>query len=123
MTHSFGSSCSGLAGLGCSHSVGSIPRSATTAWLSARLSLRYGDLAARFGLRASARRRLPRASASPLRRSIAELTTALDLDSRRDPLEVRRFKAETVAKLQQELARLKSLMADADPRGSKPEIP
>ena len=58
-----------------------------------------------------------------LKRASRELATALDLNSRRDPIEVRRFSAEKVAALETELARLKTLMADDGPRGVKPENP
>ncbi|MCH8970413.1 MAG: O-antigen ligase family protein [Planctomycetes bacterium] len=60
---------------------------------------------------------------SALRRASHELATALDLNSRRDPNEVRRFSAEKVAELQAKLARLKSMLVDDDPRGLKPENP
>ena len=58
-----------------------------------------------------------------LRRAIEELENALDLDSRRDPLEVRRFPAEKVAELQAKLVKLKSMWEDAEPRGLQPENP
>ncbi|MCH8054402.1 MAG: hypothetical protein IH895_10095 [Planctomycetes bacterium] len=60
---------------------------------------------------------------SVLRRAIEELENALDLDSRRDPLEVRRFPAEKVAELQAKLVKLKSMWEDAEPRGLQPENP
>ena len=60
---------------------------------------------------------------SALRRASHELGTALELNSRRDPNEVRRFSVEKVAELQAKLARLKSMLVDDDPRGLKPENP
>ncbi len=60
---------------------------------------------------------------SALRRATHELATALDLNSRRDPLEVRRFSAERVAGLQAKLAKLKRMLVDAEPRGLTPDNP
>ena len=58
-----------------------------------------------------------------LRRASHELAAALDLNSRRDPIEMRRFSAEKVAELQTRLAKLKSMLVDDDPRGLKRENP
>ena len=60
---------------------------------------------------------------SVLRRATHELATALELNSQRDPIEVRRFSAEKVAELQAKLARLKSMMMGDEPRDSKSESP
>ena len=60
---------------------------------------------------------------SALRRAGRELATALDLNSRRDPLEVRRFSEERLAELQTRLAKLKSMLVDAEPRGLTPDNP
>ena len=58
-----------------------------------------------------------------LKRASRELATALDLNSRRDPIEVRRFSAEKVAELQTQLAKLKSMLVNADPHRMKPQNP
>ena len=58
-----------------------------------------------------------------LKRASRELATALDLNSRRDPDEVRRFSAEKVVELETRLAKLKSRLADDYPHGSEPENP
>ncbi len=60
---------------------------------------------------------------SALRRATHELATSLDLNSRRDPLEVRRFSAERVAGLQAKLAKLKRMLVDAEPRGLTSDNP
>ena len=58
-----------------------------------------------------------------LERAILELKIATDLNRQRDMNEVRRFSPEKVSELQAKLARLKSMLADDDPRGLKPENP
>ncbi|MCZ6653329.1 MAG: O-antigen ligase family protein [Planctomycetota bacterium] len=58
-----------------------------------------------------------------LERAILELKIATDLNRQRDMNEVRRFSPEKVSELKAKLARLKSMLADDDPRGLKPENP
>jgi hypothetical protein len=63
------------------------------------------------------------ADARLLRRAANELAIALDLNSQRDPFEVRRFSTEKVAELQSRLAELKGMLEDVESREAKPEDP